>query len=87
MKRKKKNVNVTYLWYCRLDHISESRLNKLYKEIFFDSYDYKSLGTYESCLIDKMIKTSFSGHKESANELLVLVHTDVCGSMITQARG
>ena len=30
MKRKRENVNVTYLWHCRLGHISESRINKLY---------------------------------------------------------
>ena len=35
----------------------------------------------------KMIKTLFSGHGEKINELLGLVHTDVCGPMITKVRG
>ena len=35
----------------------------------------------------KMIKTSFSGHRDRTNELLELVHTDVCGPMTTHTRG
>ena len=35
----------------------------------------------------KMNKTPFSGHGEKTTELLGLIHTDVCGPMITQARG
>ena len=60
MKRKKKNMNVTYLWHCHLRHISESRINKLYKEELFDPNDYESLGTYKSCLMGKLTKTPFS---------------------------
>ena len=79
-------MNIIYLWHCCLGHISELKINKLYKEEFFDLYDYESLRTCESCLIDKMIKTPFSGYGERVNELLALVHTDICGSMITQIR-
>ena len=60
MKRKRENMNVTYLWHCRLGHISESKINKLYKEKFFDPNDYESLETYKSCLMGKMTKTPFS---------------------------
>ena len=74
MKRKREDVNVTYLWHYRLSHISESRINKLYKEEFFDPYDYELLKTCESCFMDKMTKTPFFGHGERANELLALVH-------------
>ena len=34
-----------------------------------------------------MIKTPFTGHGEKASDILDHVHTDVCGSMSTQARG
>ena len=34
-----------------------------------------------------MTKTLFFRYGERASELLALVHTDVCGSMTTQARG
>ena len=80
-------MNNTLLWHCRLGHISETRINKLYKEEFFDPYDYESLGTYESYLIEKMTKTPFSGHGERTSELLGLVHTDVYGPVTTEARG
>ena len=82
-KRKRDNANNTLLWHYRLGHISETRINKLYKEKFFDSYDCESLGTCESCLMGKMTKTLFSGHGDRTNELLGLVHTDVCGPITT----
>ena len=52
-KRKREDVNVTYLWHCRFGHINESRINKLYKDNFFDPYDYESYKIYESYLIKK----------------------------------
>ena len=86
-KKKREDVNVTYLWYCRLGHINESRINKLFKDKFFDPYDYESYRTCESYLIKKMIKTPFIRHGERMSDILDLVHTDVCGPMSTQARG
>ena len=77
-KRKRKDVNVTYLWYCRLDHINESRINKLYKDKFFDPYQFKSYETYESCLMGKMTKTLFIGHRERVSDILDLIHTNIC---------
>ena len=80
-------MNNTLLWHYRLGHISETRINKLYKEEFFDPYDYESLGTCESCLMRKMTKTPFSGHGERTSELLGLVHIDVCDPVTTKVRG
>ena len=85
-KQKREEINNTLLWHCRLGHISETRINKLYKEKFFNPYDYESLRTCESCLMGKMTKTPFSGHGERTSELLGLVHTDVCGPMTTHAQ-
>ena len=34
-----------------------------------------------------MTKTPFSGHRERANDLLGLIHTDVCGLFKIVARG
>ena len=82
-KRKREELNNTLLWHCRLGHISETRINKLYKEEFFDPYDYESLGTCESCLMGKMTKSLFSGHGERTSELLGLVHTDIYGPVTT----
>lgn len=42
-------------------------------------FDFKSFDKCESCLMGKMPKG------ERANELLGLIHTDVCGPMSTKA--
>ena len=85
-KRKRDDTNKTFLWHCRLGHINESRINKLYKDEFFGPYDYKSLETCESCLMKKMTKSSFFRHGERTTKLLGLIHSDVCRPMTTQAK-
>ena len=85
MKRKRRckyHISLT----LPLGHISETRINKLYKGEYFDPYDFQSLKTCESCLMGKMIKTPFSEHGERVKELLILVHSDICRPMTTQAR-
>ena len=57
------------------------------KEGLLDIGDCESLPIYESCLLRKITKLSFTGKGEWANELLSLVHTDVCGPMSVSARG
>ena len=76
----------SYLWHCRLGHINEKRINKLYKNGYLGSFDYESFDTCKSCLLGKMTKTPFTGKGERSTELLSLIHTDVCGPMLTQAR-
>jgi len=82
-KRKRDDENLTYLWHCRLGHISENRLRTLHKEGLLDPFDFESYPTCESCLLGKMTKSPFSGHGERAADLLGLVHTDVCGQIST----
>jgi hypothetical protein len=65
-KRKRDDLNFTYLWHLRLGHINENRINKLYKDGYFDPYDYESLPICESCLKGKMTKTPFIGYGERA---------------------
>jgi len=87
-KRERDNqLNKTYRWHCRLDHISEKRINKFHKEGYVDNYDYESYETFESCFKGKMTKSPFIGSGERTSELLGLIHTDVCGPMNIQAKG
>ena len=79
--------NQTYLWHCRLGHISEKRITKLYKDSFLDSFVLEQLEICESCLLGKMTKSPFTGKGERASDLLGLIHSDVCGPMNTQGRG
>ena len=54
-------------------------MNRLAQEGILNINDCESLPTYESYLLEKMIKLSFVGYGERTTELLALVHTDVCG--------
>ena len=81
------NDSATYLWHCRLGHIGVKRIKKLHTDGFLESLDYKSFDTCEPCLMGKMTKTPFSGTMERANDLLEIIHTDVCGPMSVDARG
>uniref|UniRef100_A0A0A8YXZ9 GAG-pre-integrase domain-containing protein n=1 Tax=Arundo donax TaxID=35708 RepID=A0A0A8YXZ9_ARUDO len=81
------NLNPTFIWHCRLDHINEKRIEKLHKDDLLSSFNFESFDTCKSCLFGKMTKAPFTGQSERASELLRLVHTDVCGPMNSIARG
>ena len=88
MKKFKSNdLNTTYLWHYRLGHINEKHISKLHQNGLLNSFDYESFEICESCLLRKMTKTSFTGHSNRANDLLGLIHSDVCGPLSTTARG
>ena len=80
------NDNATYLWHCRLGHIGVKRIKKLHADGFLESLDYESFDACEPCLLGKMTKTPFSGTMERANDLLEIIHTNVCGPMSVEAR-
>ena len=80
------NDSATYLWHCRLGHISVKRMKKLHTDGLLESLDYESLGTCKPCLIGKMTKTQFSGTMERATDLLEIIHTDLCGPMNIEGR-
>jgi hypothetical protein len=50
-------------------------------------FDFESFDTCESCLLEKMTKTPFTGQSKRAMDLLGLVHTDICGPISSVARG
>ena len=75
------------LWHCRLGHIGVKRMKKLHADGLLESLDYESFDTCEPCLMGKMTKTPFSWSMEWANDLLEVIHTDVCGPMSVEARG
>ncbi|KAK8597134.1 hypothetical protein V6N12_065610 [Hibiscus sabdariffa] len=84
---KTNDSNQTYLWHCRLGHISERRISKLHKDGLLDPFVFEQMDVCESCLLGKMTKAPFNGKSERASDLLGLIHSDVCGPMNTQARG
>ena len=62
-------------------------MKKLHQDGFSESLGYESFDACEPCLLGKMTKTPFSGTMERANDLLEIIHTDVCGPMSGEARG
>ena len=62
-------------------------MKKLHADGLLESLDYESVDACEPCLMGKMTKTPFSGTMEPANDLLEIIHTDVCGLMSVEARG
>ena len=55
------DLNATYMWHCRLNHISEKFMKKLHADGLLTSFDFESYETCEACLLGKMTKTPFIG--------------------------
>ncbi|KAM0046764.1 putative RNA-directed DNA polymerase [Helianthus debilis subsp. tardiflorus] len=85
-KRNKVGINETFLWHCRLGHISKARIKWLQSEGILESTGQDSFNDCESCLACKLTKRPFTGVGERANGLLGLIHTDVCGPFRTMTR-
>ncbi|GJU12417.1 retrotransposon protein, putative, ty1-copia subclass [Tanacetum coccineum] len=77
-KRVKHNLDSTYLWHCRLAHISKKRIKKMQQEGLLKSTDDESFDQCISCLSGKMTRKLFPHHPERATDLLGIIHTDVC---------
>ena len=71
----------------RLGHIGVKRMKKLHADELLELLHYESLDSCEPCLMGKMTKTPFFGTMERANDLLEIIHTDVCDPMSVEARG
>ena len=80
------NTDLSKLWHCRLGHINEKRIPQLQKDEVLESFDLKSDDRCESCLLGKMTKSPFKGSFERGEDLLEIVHTDVCGPFRTSTK-
>ena len=65
------DLNPTYMWHCRLNHICEKRMKKLHTDRLLTSFDFESYETCEACLLGKMTKTPFTGFSGRASDLLM----------------
>ena len=66
------NIIDAYLWYCRLSHINKNMIHRLAQEGILHINDCESLPTYESCLLEKITKSSFIEKDKQANDVLGL---------------
>ena len=80
-------ISDLYLRHCRLRHINQNRINKMWGDGLLEVSASDSLSTCESWLLGKMIKSPFTKKGERALELLSLIHIDVCEPMTVSVRG
>ncbi|RVW99042.1 Retrovirus-related Pol polyprotein from transposon TNT 1-94 [Vitis vinifera] len=80
-------LSYTYLLHLRLGHINLDRISLLVKDGPLSSLRVEALPTCESCLEGKMTKRPFPLKGNRANDVLELIHSDLCGPMSVQARG
>ena len=80
-------LNNTELWHMRLGHIGIKRLTKLVKDGLISDLTIEPLPVCEYCIQGKMTKSSFSGVGHRANDLLELIHSDICGPINHAAMG
>ncbi|GJU63325.1 retrotransposon protein, putative, ty1-copia subclass [Tanacetum coccineum] len=71
-KKRKLDLNSSYLWHCRLAHIGKTRMQKLQREGLLESINDGSYDKCESCISGKMTKKPFNNNIERATDLLVV---------------
>nr|GEY47314.1 retrotransposon protein, putative, Ty1-copia subclass [Tanacetum cinerariifolium] len=80
-KKRKLDLDSSYIWHCKLAHIGKTRMQKIQREGFLESVNDESFEKYESCISRKMTKKPFNNNIERATNLLGLIHTDMCGPL------
>ena len=81
LKRKFSSTSDAYLWHLHLSHINSNRIQRLIKDGLLEPLDFDDFPVCESCLKGKIIKQHFNAKGRRAQDLLELVHSDVCGPM------
>ena len=71
----------------RLGHINLNNINRLVKDGILDNLVIEPMSICESCIESKMTKRPFSLKGNRSNNLLELVHTDVCGPINIRSHG
>nr|GEV73211.1 hypothetical protein [Tanacetum cinerariifolium] len=85
-KRAKLDLDSALLWHCRLEHVSKKRIEKLQHDGLLNSTDLKAFDKCVSCMSGKMARKPYTHQVERANDLLGLIHTDVCGPFKIMSR-
>ena len=81
LKRKFPLTSDAYLWYLRLGYINSNRIQRLIKDGLLETMDFDEFLVCESCLEGKMTKRPFNAKGRRVQDLLELIHSDVCGPM------
>ena len=68
-----------------MPHSGVKRIKKVHADGHLESLDYESFDTCVPCIMGKMTKTLLSEKMKQANDLLDIIHIDVCGPMSVEA--
>ncbi|GJT08968.1 retrotransposon protein, putative, ty1-copia subclass [Tanacetum coccineum] len=82
----KHNLDSTFLWHCRLGHINKKRIENLLHDGLLKSIDDESFNVCVSCISGKMARNPFTHASERADDLLGIIHSDVCRPFRTTSR-
>ena len=83
----KLNLNQKHLWHLRLGHIAGDRISKMEKMGLLKPMGSEPYPTCEPCIQGKMTRLPFVGQSIRANDVLEIIHSDVCGPFTKVARG
>ena len=81
LKRKEPSINQTRLWHLRLCHINLKRIQRLVSCGQLATLTLEQLPVCQNCNQGKMTKRSFTA--KGAQGCLDLIHSDVCGSLVS----
>ena len=76
------------LWHRRYGHLGERKLQDMAKGDLVRKLDYnssKSIGFCETCIGGKHHRSKFDSSQTQSKELLELVHSDVCGKILSHS--
>ncbi|GJR28393.1 zinc finger, CCHC-type containing protein [Tanacetum coccineum] len=85
-KRAKHGLDSYSLWHSRLGHINKKRMDMLQHDGLLQPTHNESHEKCNSCISGKMAQKPFPHQVERAEDLLGLIHTDVCGPFRTVSR-
>ncbi|GKB18023.1 retrotransposon protein, putative, ty1-copia subclass, partial [Tanacetum coccineum] len=85
-KKTKHNLDSTFLWHCRVGHINKKCIEKLQHDGMLELIDDESFDVCVSCISDKIARKHFTHASERSDDLLGIIHSDVCRPFRTTYR-
>ena len=71
--------NSFMLWHKRLGHISKQMMERLIKDDILHNLDFSDFSTCVDCIKDKLTAKTRKGRTRRSQQVLELVHIDICG--------
>ena len=85
--RARVDENSSMLWHKQLGHISKQRIERLIKDDIFHNLDLSDFGTCVDCIKGKLTAKTRKERTQRSQQVLELVHTDICGPFTHTAIG